>query len=298
VTVKIAAESPASEPLKNPGATGGLVDVFRRRYLLKLLVRKELRVRYQGSPVGLLWSYIKPAVRFVMYFWVITLLLPKHLDDRALHIFSGMIFVSFFTDAMTSGSKSVVKNKSLVRKINMPREMFPVASVMVSIYHLVPMYVILFIGCFLSGWHPDATAGVAAVLGLAIVLVFGLAIALLLGAWNVYFRDVSNIVDVITTVVTWTVPMIYPFGVVMDKLAVAHTFAYEVYLSSPLCISILLNNRAYWTPSSDTPAKAAQTELPSHLFERGVVMLVIGVALLFVSQYVFARLEGRFAEKV
>ncbi len=285
-------------PLQNPGRAGGLLDVFRRRYLLQLLVRKELRVRYQGSPMGLLWSYIKPAVRFVMYFWVIGLLLPKALEDRPLHIFSGMIMVSFFTDALTSGSKSVVKNKSLVRKINLPREMFPVASIMVSVYHMLPMYVILLGGCFLSGWHPDLLAGLAAVMALAIVLIFGLGVALLLSAWNVYFRDVSNVVDVIQTVITWTVPMIYPFGAVIDKLAVAHTTIYEIYLSSPLCISVLLNNRAFWTPASETPRQAVATELPTHLFERGAVMIVVGVLFLWFAQSAFSRLEGRFAEKV
>ena len=79
----------------------------------------------------------------------------------ALHIFSGMIMVSFFTDALTAGSKSVVKNKSLVRKINLPREMFPVASIMVSAYHMFPMYVIIIIGCLFVGLaaRPDGVPG-------------------------------------------------------------------------------------------------------------------------------------------
>ncbi len=286
-------------PLQNPGRVGGLLDVFRRRYLLKLLVRKELRVRYQGSPVGLAWSYVKPAVRFAMYFYVIGLLLgPRSLENRALHIFSGMIMVSFFTDALTSGSRSVVKNKSLVRKINLPREMFPVASIAVSIYHMIPMYVIALVGCLLSGWHPDPMAFVAAGMALAIVLTWGLAVALLLSAWNVYFRDVSNVVDVIQTIVTWTVPMIYPFGVVMDRLADAHQVAYQLYLASPLCQAVLLNNRAFWIPSLSNPKAALTAELPTYLFERGAVMIALGLLLLWFAQVVFARLEGRFAEKL
>jgi ABC-2 type transport system permease protein len=286
-------------PLQNPGRGGGLVDVFRRRYLLRLLVRKELRVRYQGSPVGLLWSYVKPAVRFLMYFWVIGLLIGSHkLPDRALHIFSGMVMVSFFTDALSSGSKSVVRNKALVRKINMPREMFPVATIAVSAYHLVPMYFILLIGGFLSGWHPDMVAFVAAGMALAIVMLWGLGVALLLSAWNVYFRDVSNVVDVLQTIITWTVPMIYPFGILMDRLKDAHTVVYEIYLSSPLCIAVLLNNRAFWTTSSPTPKFFERTELPSHLFDRGAVMIVLGIFFVIFAQAVFARLEGNFAEKL
>ena len=286
-------------PLRNPGRVGGLADVFRRRYLLKLLVRKELRVRYQGSIVGLAWSYVKPAVRFAMYFWIIGLLLgPRSLENRALHIFSGMIMVSFFTDALTSGSRSVVRNKSLVRKINLPREMFPVSSILVSIYHMIPMYVIALVGCVLVGWHPDLFAFVAAAMALAIVLIWGLSVALLLSAWNVYFRDVQNVVDIIQTVITWTVPMIYPFGILMDRLAVAHTTVYEIYLASPLCEAVLLNNRAIWQPSLTQPKAALTEEFPTHLFERGAIMIVIGLGVLWLAQRVFGRLEGRFAEKL
>jgi ABC-2 type transport system permease protein len=298
VTATIAQEQHPLGPLENPGRVGGLMDVFRRRYLLKLLVRKELRVRYQGSALGLAWSYVKPAVRFVMYFYIIGLLITHNLENRPLHIFSGMIVVSFFTDALTSGSKSVVKNKALVRKINLPREMFPVSSIMVSTYHLIPMYVILLLGCAVSGWNPDPMAFVAAVMAFVLVWVWGLATALLLSAWNVYFRDVSNVVDVIQTVITWTTPMIYPFGIVMDKLQGTHEFLYQLYLASPLANSVLLQNRAFWVPSVSDPDAAAKNELPAHLFERGAIFIVLGFVFLWIAQISFSRLEGRFAEKL
>ncbi len=284
-------------PLVNPGRIGGLADVFRRRYLLGLLVRKEVRVRYQNSPVGFLWSYVKPAVRFAMYYWVIGLLLgPRALENRPLHIFSGMIMVQFFSDALSSGTKSVVRNKALVRKISLPREMFPVASIAVSLYHMIPMYVIAMFGCIITGWHPDGYAFLAAALAFGIIVVWGLGVALLLSAMNVYFRDLSNIVDVLQTILTWTTPMIYPFSAVKDRLA--GNWIYDLYLSSPLANAVLLNDRAIWLPSVSHPVRDEQRELPGHLFERGLLMLVIGIAFLWLSQRVFARLENRFAERL
>jgi ABC-type polysaccharide/polyol phosphate export permease len=297
VTATAPTETDPLGPLINPGRIGGLGDVFRRRYLLKLLVRKELRVRYQNSPIGFAWSYIKPAVRFVMYFWIIGLLLgPRAMENRPLHIFSGMIMVTFFSNALSAGTKSVVKNKSLVRKINLPREMFPVASIAVSVYHMIPMYVIAFVGCLITGWHPTLGAFVAGGLAFAIIMAWGLGVALLLSAMNVYFRDLSNIVDVLTTVLTWTTPMIYPFHIVKDRLA--GTWIYEVYLASPLSNAVLLNDRAIWLPTISNPAQGAAQELPSHLFERGLVMLSIGLVFVWVSQRVFTRLESRFAERL
>ena len=69
---------PPDAPLASPFSGGGLMDVFRSRYLLKLLVQKELTSRYQGSVLGLLWSYVLPLVRFSMYFFVIGLVLGLH----------------------------------------------------------------------------------------------------------------------------------------------------------------------------------------------------------------------------
>lgn len=297
MTATVSTDADPLGPLVNPGRVGGLADVFRRRYLLKLLVRKELRVRYQNSPIGFAWSYIKPAVRFVMYYWIIGLLLgPRALENRPLHIFAGMIMVTFFSNALSAGTKSVVKNKSLVRKINLPREMFPVASIAVSVYHMIPMYVIAFFGCLITGWHPTPAAFLAGALAFGIIMVWGLAVALLLSAMNVYFRDLTNIVDVLTTVLTWTTPMIYPFHVVKGRLA--GSWIYEVYLSSPLSISVLLNDRAIWLPSVSNPVQAEAVELPSHLFERGLLMLGLGLVFLWASQRVFTRLESRFAERL
>ena len=78
-------------PLAPPGSNGGLLDVFRRRYLLSLLVRKEIQARYSGSFLGLFWSYVQPGVRFAMYYFVIggILQLHKEVELFGIHIFAG-----------------------------------------------------------------------------------------------------------------------------------------------------------------------------------------------------------------
>ena len=146
-----------------------------------------------------------------------------------------MIMVSFFTDALSAGSKSVVRNKALVRKINLPREMFPVASIMVSVYHMIAMYVIILIGCVLSGWQSDPMAFVAALMAFAIVLRLGAGVGAAPQRLQRLLPRRANVVDVIQTIITWTVPMIYPFchrdGASSRS---THQWLYELYLASPL----------------------------------------------------------------
>jgi ABC-2 type transport system permease protein len=101
---------PPDAPLESPFSGGGLVDVFQRRYLLKLIVQKEIQARYQGSALGLLWSYIQPLVRFCMYFFVIGLVLGLHKDlpNFAIHLFCALVGVHFFTETFSAGTRAIV----------------------------------------------------------------------------------------------------------------------------------------------------------------------------------------------
>ncbi len=287
-------DQPDLGPLRPPGDTTGLFGVLKRRYLLKLLVQKELRVRYQASLLGLAWSYIKPLVRFSMYYFVLGVLLNLRgaIPLFALHIFSAMIMVHFFTETLNAGTKSVIKNKSLVRKMNVPREMFPVASVMVTAYHALPQYVILIIACLFLDWSPDPTAFVAALLAIAIMVTISLAVALAFSAINVSFRDFGNFVETIGMIVLWSAPQLYPYEFVAERLG---PIGEQIYLANPVAISVLLNQRAFWTTS--VPSDEV-TVMPDHLLLHGGIMLVVCLGLVGVAQLVFARLEHGFAEKM
>jgi len=302
---------PQEEPLRSPFAGGGLVEVFRRRYLLRLLVQKEVQARYQGSLLGLLWSYIQPLVRFCMYFFVIGLVLGLHRDvpNFAIHMFAGIVGVHFFTETFSSGTRSIVRNKAIVRKMAMPREMFPVSAVIVSGINTFPQLLILFVGAVAVGWDPDPGAVLAAVLGIAIITVFGTALALLFAGMNVFFRDFQSVVATFSLVTTWIVPMIYPF----EKLATSglggNPVFYNLYLSNPLTVGVLLLQRAFWLPTAlgkGRPGKEFPASIddigfpymPHHLFLLGWGMLLASLVVLVLCQRAFRRLEGKFAERL
>ena len=178
-------------PWVDPAPRNGLLEVFRRRYLLRLLVRREISARYSGSFLGLMWSYINPLSQFLIYFFVIGVLIGLHKDvpNFAIHMFCGIILVHYFTETFNAGTRSIMRNKAIVRKMAMPNEMFPVASMLVSLYHVGPQLVILVIACLCYGWMPDPAGMLAVVLALLIIMILGTALALLFSAANVFFRD-------------------------------------------------------------------------------------------------------------
>jgi ABC-2 type transport system permease protein len=283
-------------PWVDPAPRNGLLEVFRRRYLLTLLVRREISARYSGSFLGLIWSYINPLSQFLIYFMVIGVLLQLHKDvpNFAIHMFCGIILVHYFTETFNAGTRSIVRNKAIVRKMAMPNEMFPVASMLVSLYHVVPQVVILVIACLFYGWVPDPGGALAVVLALLIIMILGVALALLFSAANVFFRDWSSFVNILSNLVRFGVPMIYPYSIVDERFGSLAPY----YLLNPIANAVLLFQRAFWVGTTDDPDQTAIDHLPDHLYARGFAMIGVCLVFLLIAQMVFSRLESKIPERI
>ena len=288
-----------SQELVTPGRSGGLADVFRSRFLLKLLVSKELKVRYRGSVLGLVWSYVKPAVQFVVFYIALGVFLgleqsprnPEGLPNYAIYLFSGIVLINFFTEALGNASRAIVGNAGLIKKIYLPRQLFPVASVWVSGVHFLPQIVILVVACLFNGWSPSLLQLAAAVAGFLIVALLATGLGLLFGAVNVYFRDAENIVDMLLMIATWASPVLYAWSMVRGKLG--ETF-FTFYQLNPLTVGVETFHFAFWLPTTD-----GLTPIPPHLLSLWIpVGLGISALVLLLGQFVFRRLEGRFAQEL
>jgi len=282
--------------LAPPSPQEGLLEVFRRRYLLRLLIRREVSARYQGSLLGVLWSYINPLSMFFLYWFVMGKIvgLEGRTENFAVHVFTGLVVVSFFTETFNAGTRSIVRNKAIVQKMAMPREMFPVASMLVSAYHAGPQLAILVVVCLLTGWVPDPTGIAAFALAIVFMVLIGTSVALLFSALNVYFQDFGNIVNILLNFVRFSVPMIYPFSMVHERFGDAAHY----YLLNPLAEAVVLFQRAFWVGTTDDPTASIAKETPNHLLERGLIFLLVGVVFLVVAQLVFMRLDRGIPERL
>lgn len=273
-----------------PGDSAGLIDVFRRRYLLSLLIRKEVQVRYRGSVLGWLWSYVKPTAQFIVFFLAlgVFLRLNASMDVYPIYLFSGLIAVNFFTEAFSNGTKSIVDNGPLIKKIYLPREMFPVASTIVAFINFLPQLLVTVVVALFVGWHPEPLQLLGVLIGILIIAVLATGLGMLFGAINVSFRDSQNFVELIALVVTWASPVLYPWTTVRDAFP---DWLVQVYLMNPVTVAVELFHAGLWFPT--TPGTF---ELPPDLYLRAGVGVLIAVAVLLLGQLVFRRLEGRFAQ--
>ena len=282
-------------PLASPAPRAGLVDVFRRRYLLRMLVQREISARYQGSFLGLLWSYINPLSQLFIYWFVMGIIIGRgRTENFAIHVFCGLIVVQFFIETFNAGTRSIVRNKGLVQKMAVPREMFPVASMLVSFYHMGPQLVILAIVSVIAGWTPNPEYMAGALLAMMIIALLGTSLALMFSVANVFLRDVSSFVSILTNFVRFGVPMIYPYSLVDVRFG---WFA-QFYLLNPIADAVLLMQQAFWVGSTENPELTHAVNIPDSLWAFSFLALFVSALMLLLGQYIFKRFENRIPERL
>ncbi|SJN30434.1 O-antigen export system permease protein [Microbacterium esteraromaticum] len=278
-----------------PGRGRGLLDVFTRGYLLRLLIRKGTATRYRNSLLGWIWSYVKPAAQFVIYYFVMGVIMNQNrgIENFPIYLFAGVVAVNLFNEAFGNATSSIVDNRALVKKIYLPRELFPIASIIIAFVHFLPQVAILLIVCLVVGWQPTMMGLAGVVLGIVIIQIFSLGLGLFFGAMNVRFRDAQNFVELIRMFSTWTSPVLYPWILVQGALS-NHDWLFTLYTWNPLTVAVELFHQGFWAPTTGT-GDTTDSIMPDF----GVALLaalVLCAAMLVIGQTTFRRFERSFAQ--
>jgi ABC-2 type transport system permease protein len=289
----------AEAPLVPVGMRGGFVtgtadslrNVWGYRELLGLLTRREIKVRYKDSALGLLWSLIRPLAMLAVYYLAIGKFLgaQRAIPDFAIYIFTGLTAYALFSETVSGCTGSILGNAGLVKKVFLPREVFPLASVGSALFNFAVQLVVLVAATVVVGRVPWGERLLYLPLAVGVLFVWGTALGLVLAAVNVYLRDVQYLVEIGLTVLFWTTPTVYSWQLVSD--AMESRLLENLYLANPVAVAVLGMQRAFWVAGD-------ATAVPAGLGVRLLVMLGIGAVLLWLAQRVFARLEGDFAQEL
>lgn len=267
-------------------------DIWSQRSMLDLLIRRDLKSKYKDSVLGFFWSLIKPLTQLLIYYIVMGKFLgaARGIPNFAIYIFAGLTAYSFFSEIISSGTSSIVSNSPLIKKIYLPREIFPLASVGSALFNFAMQFTILIIATLVLGEFPWSSKIVFLFPALGIILVYGTAFALLLGALNVYLRDIQYLVEVGLMILMWASPIVYSLEMVTH--VIRSSFILDLYVNNPLTLAVLGFQRALWMGGG------ANTIYPPDHFLRMIIAIVVGLVILVLFQRVFSRVQGNFAQEL
>lgn len=273
------------------GAAYSIKAILHQRELLSLLVQREVKSKYKDSALGLLWSLLRPLTQLVIYYVVIGQFLgaARSIPQFAIFVFAGLTAWTLFSESVSSATHSIVGNSGLIKKIYIPREVFPLAAVGASLFNFLVQLGILIVATIALGQFPVSSNLLLLPLGFLLLLTFGLAIGLFFAAVNVYMRDLQHLVEVLLIILFWASPVVYSFKFV--TAALGGGLLEQLYLANPITLGVMAFQKSLW-------AAGAEEVWPENLELRILIALIVSVGLLWISQRIFAKLEGNFAQEL
>ncbi len=196
-----------------------LVD---RRELLADFAWRELRARYKGSALGFAWNFVNPLLQLIVFwilFGVILRTRPVTVSGEqpyAIFLFVGLLPWTFFATSLQSGASAILANAPLVKKVKMPLQILPAASVLSALANFLLSFVVLLaILAILGPRHPEGLVWIPLLVALQIVM--NLGFAYLLSALAVFFRDVQHILGILLLAWYFLTPVLFPVSLVESR---------------------------------------------------------------------------------
>jgi lipopolysaccharide transport system permease protein len=196
----------------------GARDLIHYRDLLLTLTIHRINVRYKQSALGIAWAVLQPLLLMIVYTIIFSVVvkMPHEGGPYAVFVYAALLPWTFFSTAVTTSASSLVAHNNLITKVYFPREILPLTYVLAAFFDFLIASVILM--ALLGSYHVSLTVGALLVCPIMLVAVlFSLAMALLLSAFQVRFRDIGIAMGLLLQLWMYATPVVYPYSIVPDR---------------------------------------------------------------------------------
>lgn len=273
----------------------------RNKILLRELVVTDFKLRYQGSVLGYLWSLLKPMMLFAILYVVFVnfLRIGSDIQHYAVYLLLGIVMWTFFSEATNQGMSAIVSRGDLIRKINFPKYIIVISGTISALINLVINLTVVLIFLLLNGVDLHWSMLLLPV-NIIVLYVISLAVAFLLAALYVKFRDISHIWEVLMQGAFYATPIIYPVQqlagpkahTVADILASSHHWIAQILLLNP--VAMVIQDARFNMVTHDA---VTTRQIFSNPLWAAVPYIII-IILVFIATYYFKKRQKYFAEDV
>ena len=278
--------------------------IWEARELLAYLVTSDVKIKYKGPALGLIWSMVSPALNIGVFFLVFQVILKNGVPDYVIMLWSGMLVWTFFSTVVVNGTGIIVQRAGIVKKVAFPREILALSAVGTALVYFFLQFIVLGALMGAMGHAPAWTDFWLLPLAFLGLLLLAAALGVLLSAVNVYFRDMQHLVEVGIFLWFWLSPVVYSFQMTVAPMLGAKGLNW-IYFLNPVTTVVLTFQRVLYGQTMVTATTSGHTMLnvlPNwtalHYAALNGVLIVVSGALLVVAIRVFGRLQGNFAEEL
>lgn len=246
------------------------------KYLLAQLTAREIKARYKQSFIGYAWVLLNPLAQLVVYSFVFSIVFrfPTNNVPYTIFLYAALLPWTLLQSSITAATQSLVDNASLLKKVNFPREVIPYASVLSKIVDFFFSSILFLIFCLILG--VDLSPTIFFFIPLFITqLLLTLGISLMLATFNLFYRDIQYLTNLILMLWMYMTPVVYPLSLVPEQYV-------WLYKLNPM-VGIIEGYRS---------------AIFGYPFETTIITWAIGVSvtIFFIGFYIFKRSEKVFAD--
>jgi lipopolysaccharide transport system permease protein len=250
-------------------------DLGYYKDLVYILTKKEIKIRYKSSYFGYLWSLLNPLAFAGIFYFVFGLIWKAPTENYPLFLVAGLFPWQWFSNSMSAATTVYVSNASVIKKVNFPRSILPLATTVQDMFHFlcaIPIIVVL-LGVYGRAPAVMWLIGVPLLLVIQLMMVYGLSLAL--ASISLFFRDLQQITGIILMFLFYPTPILYPVSMIPPEYK-------DLVLANPLAPVILAWRQLFLEGSLSA----------EYL---GIGMVYAALALV-VGYWIYSRLKWRFAE--
>lgn len=194
-------------------------DFKKYFYLLWEMVLRDIKVKYKKSALGLMWSVLNPLLMMIVMTIVFSTLFKSDIENFPIYLLAGQTVFSFFSEATNMAMMSIISNGSLLKKIYIPKYIFPTSKVIFGLvnflFSLIAMLVVIIFT------HLQLTEHMVLFpIFLIYLFLFSLGIGMILASYAVYFRDLIHLYGIFLLVWTYLTPIFYPIKIIPPKFLI------------------------------------------------------------------------------
>ena len=252
-------------------------ELYHYRELLKTNVKKDVRGKYKGSFLGILWSFINPLLQVLVYALVFPYIMKVETENYLIFLICGIIPWTWFITSISQGTTSITNNANLIKKVYFPREILPISVVTSGLVNFLISCLIILIFVIFGGlgitWHLVFLPFI-----IIVQYLFTLALIFVLSAFNVYVKDVEYIVAFIINMLFYATPILYTTEMFNGPIL-------WLFRLNPLAHLINAYRDVFYVHHIPNLINLS-------------ILLGVSILLVIICYIIFKKLEKRFAEEV
>lgn len=248
-------------------------EYIKFKPLINELIIRDLKVKYKHSILGYIWSLLNPLMMMVILTFVFSNVFRFDIVNYPLYLILGQVLWSFFSESTTLSMYSVINNGTLIKKVYIPKVVFPISRILSSFVTMSFSLIAIFIVMLYT--NTVFTKYILLLpIPLILLLFFSIGIGLIVSALSVYFRDIMHLYSVLTLAWMYLTPIFYPITIIPEEFSI-YILLNPMYYYIDFCREILIYGTC---PNYDT----------------WIICIINSILSLLLGGFIFRKLQDRF----